>query len=72
MPVKTPNQNFENKELIGLKPFQSNDLLSKAQQCIKIYTQGWLDQFQFQVVGIYPITVLLLAQGRAHGIPSAT
>lgn len=43
MPVKTPNQNFENKELNGLKPFQANDLLLEAQQCIKIYTQGWLD-----------------------------
>lgn len=43
MPVKTPNQSFENKELIGLKQFQSNDLLPEAQQCIKVYTQGWLD-----------------------------
>lgn len=39
MPVKTPNQSFENKELIGLKQFQSNDLLSEAQQCIKVYTR---------------------------------
>lgn len=43
MLVKTPNQSFENKELIGLKQFQSNDLLPEAQQCIKVYTQSWLD-----------------------------